>query len=117
MNVIIRETNERHTLSIIAPDSGIDYVQDFIGNTGALIDGQFVYDEDVEAYTCDPDTYEWWSKVCADNEALEERIYQLKQEHGSDAVDSAIGNSALCDLEDLAASVNTALDEAFGEEA
>lgn len=114
MKIVIRETGEQQTLEMIAPDTGIDYVQDFIGNTGALANGQFVYDYDQDAYVCDNVTFEWWNKVCADNEALEERIYRLRKEHGDNVYDVIATH---CDLEDHAASVNAALDEAFGEDA
>lgn len=75
MNIIIRETKERFELGVTDPDSSVDWVIDFIGNNGGFDNDQFVYDDDAEAYICSKDTYEWWSKVCAENEALEERIY------------------------------------------
>lgn len=114
MKIIIKETSEVKTLSIVDPKSGIDYVADFIGNTGALIDGQFVWDEDHDAYMCDRETFDWWDAVVTDNQLLEDRIYGLVQEHGSDAVYNAIYAAGSVDLEDHAANANRALDEVFG---
>jgi hypothetical protein len=116
MKIIIRETNHHETLSISDPRTGIDYTSDFIGNAGALIDGQFEYDDDQGAYVCDQGTYDWWQKVLADNQALEDRIYELVHEHGSDAVYAVVNDAGSTDIEDHAANVNQALDEAFGDQ-
>ena len=115
MKIIIKETNVQESLEIIDPRKGINWVQDFIGNTGALSDGQFVWDDEQGAYVCDQDTFDWWSKVVSDNESLENRIYELSQQHGGDAVSAVVYDAANVPLEQLAASVNEALDEAFGE--
>lgn len=65
MNIIIRETGEREQLAIYT-HSGINWVQDLIGNAGALSDGQFVWDDERSAYLCDQDTYDWWAQyICA----------------------------------------------------
>lgn len=117
MQIIINETNAHETLTMNHPGTDVDCVTDFVGNNGALADGQFVRDDDADAYRCDQETYEWWARVISEHEALEERIYELRDEHGWDAVQDAIGNAADCDLEDIPANVNAALDEAFGEEA
>ena len=115
MNIIIKETNVQESLEIIDPRTGINWIQDFIGNTGALSDGQFVWDDEQDAYICDQDTFDWWSKVVSDNESLENRIHELSQQHGGDAVSAVVSDAANVDLEQLAASVNEALDDAFGE--
>lgn len=114
MKIIIKETSATETLSIIDPKSGVDYISDFISNTGALIDGQFEWDEDRDAYVCDQDTFDWWSVVVTTNQALNDRIHDLVQEHGSEKVYEVIHAAGSVDLEDHAANVNQALDEAFG---
>lgn len=114
MKIIIKETSAIETLSIIDPKSGVDYIYDFVGNTGALIDGQFDWDEDRDAYICDQATFDWWDTVVTANQALDYRIYDLVQDHGSEAVCEVIHAASSVDLEDHAAKVNQALDEAFG---
>lgn len=114
MKIIIKETSSVETLSIINPKSGVDYISDFIGNTGALFDGQFEWDEDRDAYVCDQGTFDWWDTVVMANQELEDRIYELVKEHGSEAVYEAIYAAGSTDLEDHAANVNQALDESFG---
>lgn len=116
MNIIIKETGKEKSLSIIDPRTGVDFIQDFIGNHGALIDGQFVFDEDRDAWVCDQETYDWWVKVVNDNQALNDRIYELENELGSETVQNVVQGSDATDLEDHAAAVNQSLDEAFGSE-
>lgn len=116
MNILIKETLAVETLSIIDPKSGVDYISDFIGNTGALIDGQFAWDEEKNTYVCDQETFNWWNKVVGEHQALNYRIQDLTEEHGSEAVNDAYIDQERChvDLEDLPYQINTALDEAFG---
>ena len=114
MNIIIKETAAAETLSIIAPDSGVDYISDFVGNAGGFVDGQFVWDDEQDAYVCDQETFDWWDAVVRANQALDDRIHECVQEHGSEKVYEAIHDAGSVDLEDHAANVNQALDEAFG---
>lgn len=114
MKILIKETSETKTLSIIDPKSGCDYISDLIGNEGALNDGQFSWGEDHDAYLCEQDTFDWWDAVVTANQALNYRIHDLVQDHGVEAVYKVIHAAGSVDLEDHAANVNQALDEAFG---
>ncbi|EGY51312.1 hypothetical protein [Neisseria shayeganii] len=113
MEIIIKETNTRETLSIIDHKTGCNFIADFIGNTGALDDGQFEWNEEQNAYICNQETFDWWEKVISDNQALENRIAELIEEHGSDAVYKVVADAAYGDLEDHAAIINSELDENF----
>ncbi|AKG37826.1 hypothetical protein VK70_17120 [Paenibacillus durus ATCC 35681] len=117
MKITIKETGKSEALSIIDENTGVDFIQDFIGNYGALSDGQFTFDEETGTYIADQDTFDWWDKVVTDQTALEARIAELKEEHGYEAVDEVVNEATSVDLEDLAAAVNKALDEEFGEPA
>ena len=114
IKVIVKETGTKEILSITAR-GGIDYIVDFIGNTGAFNDGQFEWDDEQDAYLCNQDTFNWWSKVVTDNQALEDRIAALKETYGSGAVSEVVAGASNVDLEDLDVSVNAALDETFSE--
>ena len=116
MNIIIKETLAVETLSIIDPKSGVDYISDFIGNQGALSDGQFTWNDEKHAFECDQDTFDWWDKVVAEHQALGYRIQELAEEHGAEAVHNAYveHERSHVDLEDLPHAINSALDEAFG---
>ncbi len=113
MEIRIKETNEIVELEIIDPKTNLDFIADFIGNTGSLHDGQFEYDEDTEIYTTTQENYDWWETVVTDNQELENRLFELRQEHGNEAVHNAIGESGNCDLEKLAVRLNQNLDEVF----
>jgi len=112
MKVIIKETGAKEELCIIDPKTGCDYIADFIGNVGGFRD--FEYNEDEDAYETTMATFSWWEKVVSDNQALDYRIADMKEQHGADAVNDVISGVSV-DLEDHASAVNTALDEAFGE--
>lgn len=114
MNIIIKENGSREELNLIDPSSGIDCIQDFIGNTGAL-PRQFSYDEDENAYVCNQDTFDWWHAVVEDNQALMDRMDKLKEEHGSEAVEAAISDLVGGDLEDTARFCLARLNDVFGE--
>lgn len=115
MKIIIKETQKIETLSFIDPNTGVDCIADFVvGNTGALIDGQFEWDEDHDAYVCSQDTFNWWDEVVASNQELVNRTHELVKEHGSEAVYNAIHEAGSVYLEEYAANANKALDEAFG---
>ncbi len=114
MKIIIKETSAVETLSLIDPKSGVDYIYDFIGRTGALNDGQFEWDADHDAYVCDQETFDWWRDVVEANQVLEYRIDALAKEHGLEKVYEVINELDSVDLEDHAAHINRALDEVFG---
>lgn len=116
MNIVIKETNARESLEIIDPRTGVNWIQDFIGNAGALSDGQFEWDDELDAYVCDQETFDWWQKVVEENQELENRIFELEDKHGREAVYAVITDAGSNDLEDHARYVNQALDEAFGDE-
>lgn len=105
----VRVNGEMRELSLIDPDSGVDCVVDFIGNNGGL--DSFVYNGD--EHECSKDTFDWWKKVIDDQQKLVDRIFDLKEEIGSVFVNDALESIPDCDLEDHAAVVNAALDEAL----
>jgi hypothetical protein len=113
MNIIIKETAATETLSIIDPKTGVDYIIDFIGNTGALRN-EFDRDEERDVFICDQETFNWWYTVVTEHQALENRIHELINEHGSEAVYDVVHAAGSVDLEDHTGNVNQALDEAFG---
>jgi hypothetical protein len=114
MKVIIRETGAVETLSIIDPKTGSNYAVDFVGNEGAFFDGQFVWDEEREAFIADQSTFDWWQKTVNENQALDLRVAALIDEHGFDAVQEVLDTVGYPPLADWVPSVTRALDRAFG---
>ena len=116
MQVKVIETGEVKTLRLIDPDSGVDFVQDFVGNGGGFENKDFVYNHEDDVFEVTAQAFGWWNQVISDQQELVYRIDELKEEHGSDAVNEVLYSVGGHDLEDDAAVVNAALDEAFGEE-
>lgn len=114
MNIIIKETGEKHTFEIIDPNNGVDWIKDFIGNTGARDDGQFVFDDDKDVWLCDQQTFDWWDDVIGQYQEMDNRIYTLKKEHDADQVDTIVADNGGYDFGDIPGHVMAALDEAFG---
>lgn len=116
MKVEIKETGKQETLELQGIN-GTDWVIDFIGNWGALDDGQFTYDRDRGVYVTSEETFNWWAEAIAREQQNHDRIEELAEQYGRSKVDSIIGGAAygLNDLEDVQKAISAALDEAFGE--
>lgn len=115
MKVVIKETGKQEVLELLDRD-GTDCIVDVIGNYDGLgnAEYQFSFDSEYGVYYCNKSTYDWWAKVAADQQELNDRIAALSDEYGYDIVQEAIGSAGDCDLEDQAAAINAALDEEFG---
>lgn len=85
MNVKIKETGKIENLSIIDRNTGVDWVNDLIGNAGALSDGQFEWSEEDDAYLVSQAEYDWWSLYISDTYTTEEEVEALADELGIDA--------------------------------
>lgn len=110
MKVKIKETGEIRELSVVDPRTGVDWIQDFVGNAGALIDGQFTAQDD-GTYVASKGTFEWWEKAANEHQAMDERIEELSDLYGSDVITNIVSLVADVDLEDLPSVVNRELDE------
>lgn len=111
MKIIIKETNKKENLLILDQKTGINFIGDFIGKYGAFQDGQFVFNEELDAHICDQDTFDWWNKVVHDNQKLLGRMEELENEYGFDVIDDIVKDAGHDDLEYYAACINQALDE------
>jgi hypothetical protein len=111
MKILIKETREVKTLSLISPKTNIDYVADFIGNHGGFCIDIFDYDDYHDIYHCDQDTFDWWEKVINNQQDLDNRILLLTDQFGYERVVEAINNAHDSDLEHHAYYMNKALDE------
>jgi hypothetical protein len=111
MQCRIAEANEIKSLSIIA-DNGVDWALDFIGNAGALADGQFCHDEDSDTYECSQETYDWWARHIERYQEMETRIEQAREAGLSDEqIEAARAHYGDGDEEDGPQNVMDALDE------
>ena len=55
MEIIIKETGEKGSLSIV--ENNCDIIPDLIGSYGGFNDGQFVFDSEKNLYVCDKETF------------------------------------------------------------
>ena len=103
MRVLIRETGEIDELVITDAKTGLAWTGDFVGNAGAFIDGQFVYDEDEDYYVADQDTFDWWENVAGEYEkadyAKKEFLDSIEDEDARIKYDLMIQDACNCDLE------------------
>lgn len=84
MNVKINNTNIIVSLTATDPDTGIEWTQDMIGNTGAMNDGQFVWSEEDNAYLADQETYDWWDRYITQYNRTCDEVQELASEFGID---------------------------------
>ncbi len=61
MRVNIVDTGNAMELNLM--EGCYNKAKEFLGSWGALDDGQFIYDEETNAYSCDQETYDWWSNA------------------------------------------------------
>lgn len=121
MIIKIKETGEKKSLSIIDQKSGIDFTVDFIGNSGALADGRFVYDHEEELYVCSQAEYEWWRDTIVEEENASAYADRLKEEYSDDEEKLALIDEIINDTADgcceysCASSIYENLKEAFEE--
>jgi hypothetical protein len=114
MNITINETGETVRLALIDPATGCNYVGDYIGNTGALGDGQFARNDD-GSFSADQATADWWGDVVTQQQEVDDRLHALKAEYGSDAVFEVLEGVGSVDFGDTPAAIMAALDKAFCE--
>lgn len=79
--------------------TGSTNITDFIGNHDAFNEQQFSYDEEKNVYHCDQDTFDWWNQVVNDQHALQERIKDLIEVYGSEAVNEVVARAVDVELE------------------
>ena len=99
MNIQIIETSARETLSILDPKSGMDFIQDLMGNHDALPD----YNDDLDAYEMTQADFDWWLDLTARYEKQDHRMHKIRKDADDrDAFDSAWESyNASNDLDDL----------------
>lgn len=107
MKFYITDKNVYEELELIDPKFGIDWIADFIGNSGAIADNKchknatsyIVWDDEKDAYLIDSDNFEWWKNMVDEMQEFELISYKIEKVYGYDAVCDAIRDSMACDLE------------------
>lgn len=79
MEFIINGTNERKELHYIDARTGVDCINDVIGNSGAIGD-YITYDEEAEVYRINQEDYEWWDEYITQAQEDAEELARLREE-------------------------------------
>lgn len=79
MEFIINGTNERKELHYIDARTGVDCINDVIGNSGAIGD-YITYDEDAGVYRINQEDYEWWDEYITQAQEDAEELARLREE-------------------------------------
>ena len=116
MKIVIKETGKEEILKLIDRNTGVNYANDFVASAGRFDQVEFVWDRDSATYINDSSTFEWWSDVICDNQALDDRIHKLVDTHGWDAVMEIVSSVDKTDIDFHASAVNAALDEVFNKQ-
>ena len=106
MKIIIIETRSTETLSLIDRKTGEDYIADFVAGYDDISqdeEGQLVCETHY--------AFDWWKKVIEDRQELEDRLDDMREKYGREAVYKVIEDFPQVDLEDEAREFNAALDE------
>lgn len=115
MNIFIKETGVCEKLCIFDQKTGVNWISDFIGNSGAFNDGQFTWDDEKDAFVCSQETFDWWENTIRKQEELDLRISELSETYGEHKVFYTICYIDANDMESYYERANQELDEEFGE--
>ncbi len=113
MNVTIIETGNQGELGIIDPKSGVNWINDLMGNHGALPE----YDDETGTYKMTQEDYDWWADLTKRYQAADDRYHELLKHIDNDRYDELIeaaGNIS-CDLGDYPEALQAVCSEFEGE--
>ena len=109
MDITIIETNEKTELSIIDRKSGVNWVNDLLGNHDALPD----YNDDDGTYHMPQEDFDWWDNLIKEYQASDDRYYKILDQLKDPDYENMIAEfqNINCDLEDLPGYTNQICDE------
>lgn len=109
MEIRIIETGEKAELSIIDSKSGVNWINDLMGNHNDLPE----YDDDVDRYVMDQESYDWWKDLTTRYQAADDRYHELLGTIENDEYESLLdaAQNINCDLEDLPSLLEGLCDE------
>ena len=89
MEFIINETGKLEELTIIDPQTGMDWSNDLIGNSGAV--GQYIqYDDAEDAYRINQEDFDWWAEYISMYKRYQDELASLKEQYGADAINDVL---------------------------
>jgi hypothetical protein len=73
MKVRIIETGKDEELSIIDPKTGMDWINDLMGNHDALPE----YDEEADRHLMNQEDLDWWADLVERYQTADDRLYEI----------------------------------------
>jgi hypothetical protein len=109
MDVTIIETGEQEELGIIDPKSGVNWINDLMGNYGALPE----YDGETGTYKMTREEFNWWAALTKRYQAADNRYHRLEKDLDDDKSAELIeaAHSINVDLEDFPAALQDVCDQ------
>ena len=110
MDITIIETGEQVALSLIDPASGVNWINDLMGNHCALPE----HDHETGRYRMTQADYDWWLDVVTAYQAADNRYYALLESLDYDermALMMAVNERCAVDLEDYPAYLQKVCDD------
>lgn len=107
MEIIITETGEKEELTLIDPKSGVNWINDLMGNHDALPDRN-----DEGYHLMDQENYDWWADLVTRYQAADNKYHDLLNSLTGDDYDALLdaGQNINVDLENHPEALNAICD-------
>ena len=87
MEIYNTDTGKTHTLRMIDPQTGIDFVADWMGRIDS---SDLFWNEEEDRLEGDSAEIDWWIKTQNDYQEMYDLIHELKEKHGSEAISAVL---------------------------
>jgi hypothetical protein len=111
MDIYNIDTGKTHTLRMIDPQTGIDFVADWMGR---IETSNLHWNEEEDRLEGDQAEIDWWIYQMGAHQAAYDHIAECKQAYGPEAVDDVLSQLEHCDFEQQPNQVIQALEARFG---
>lgn len=108
MDITITETGATEELTIIDPESGVNWINDLMGNHGALPE----YNDEDNTYHMIQEDFDWWDNLVKEYQTADNRYQELLNSLNGDDYDRLLAEvqDLGCDLEDYPGFLNQICD-------
>jgi hypothetical protein len=87
MDIYNIDTGKTHTLRMIDPQTGIDFVADWMGR---IETSNLHWNEEEDRLEGDQQEIDWWIETQNDSQKMYDLIHELKEAHGSEAIQAVL---------------------------
>lgn len=111
MQIYSTDEKQTYTLTMIDPETGLDWARDWVGN---IKNTGIHYNKTANRYEADQNEIDWWIAMQGEYQAMYDLVYELKEAYGSEKVNKVIKSVGYREFGYEAAVVIKALTESFG---